>query len=395
MARGCPQDFNEYVADLPLTPSQAMRILVLDTNAPYANATARVLLRALARKADVVFGGIGFDVDTSRMDALERRFGRFDVVLGQTWMFGQPGAGQYGAFVPRDLRDHPAPKVLNLLQVDPYAVPEYIYDSCVRPSDAVLTTVVSPQFDGRGSRHTASRESWFDPNLFLVRHSELIDEKWLMLPHCINEREFVPVGAVRKKWDVIVPGVGYHFRSRARARLSRRQDISLASLEGPIQRVLYWMSSYYVAQRVLDVTPYFQGRFRKRIAASRVGVTCDGSIGYAVRKFFEIPAFGTLLAARFFPGADALGFRDGENCFALDDEDLERLDEVVAFARGDGVAARRMIEAGQAMVRQLHTADRRAEQLISLLAAVCEGRLGRVRWREGRMAIEAPGEGGR
>lgn len=62
---------------------------------------------------------------------LERRAGRFDVIIGQTWMFGAPGEGQYGAFVPRDLRDHPAPKLLNLLQVDPYSIPGYIYESCI------------------------------------------------------------------------------------------------------------------------------------------------------------------------------------------------------------------------------------------------------------------------
>ena len=123
-----------------------MRILVLDTNVAYANPTVRALLSALARVSDVVFGGIGYAVDTSNLRALERRVGRFDVIIGQTWMFGEPGAGQYGAFVPRDLSDYPAPKVLNLLQVDPYAIPEYIHENCIRRADAVVSAVASPQY---------------------------------------------------------------------------------------------------------------------------------------------------------------------------------------------------------------------------------------------------------
>ena len=62
-----------------------MRILVLDTNIPYANPTARVLLNALAREGDVLFGGIGYELDTSRLDALERRLrSRAEDLLART-----------------------------------------------------------------------------------------------------------------------------------------------------------------------------------------------------------------------------------------------------------------------------------------------------------------------
>jgi hypothetical protein len=367
-----------------------LKILVLDTNVAYANPTSRVLLSALAREADVIFGGIGYDTDTSDLRALERRVGRFDVIIGQTWMFDVPGQGQYGAFVPRDLRNHPAPKVLNLLQVDPYSVPEYIYQSCIVPADAVISTVASPQFRIPDPSATMNRESWFDPEFFLVRRPELIDERWLMLPHCIAESEFELVGAAHKCWDVIVPGIGYHFRKMAKDHLARRRDLTLASLDGPLQRFLYWATSYYRVQKHVDFTDWFHTRFRDRIAASRVAVTCDGSIGYAIRKFFEIPAFGTLLVARFFPDMGALGFRDQENCFAIENDSLERLDEIVDFARSDSIEATRIVQAGQDMVRESHRATVRARQLLALLEALCQGRLGGVRWQDGQQIIHAP-----
>lgn len=275
-----------------------MRILVLDTNVAYANPTARVLLSAFAREADVVFGGLGYATDTSNLRALERRTGRFDVIIGQTWMFGAPGEGQYGAFVPRDLHDHPAPKVLNLLQVDPYAIPEYIHRSCIQPADAVISTVASPQFGIPDPQAAAAREGWFDRELYMVRHPDLIDHRWLMLPHCIAADEFVPVGTVSKRWDAVIPG-NYRFRREVRDYLAGRRAVSLASLDGPLQRFLYWATSDYRLQRHVDLTGWFHRRFRNLIAASRVAFTCDGSVGY--RKVFENPAFGTVLAGRLFP----------------------------------------------------------------------------------------------
>ncbi|MDE5453018.1 glycosyltransferase [Bradyrhizobium sp. CSA112] len=346
-------------------------------------------MSALAREADIVFGGIGYAADTSNLRALERRVGRFDVIVGQTWMFGAPGAGQYGAFVPRDLRDYPAPKVLNLLQVDPYAIPEYIYESCVRGADAVVSTVASPQYRIPDPCAATERESWFDPGLYMVRHPELIDERWLMLPHCAAEAEFVPHGAVSKRWDAIVPGIGYRFRKEARDHLASRREFSLASLDSPLQRFLYWATSDYRVQRHIDLSAWFHSRFRNRIAASRVGITCDGSVGYAIRKFFEIPAFGTLLVARFFPDMGALGFKDEENCFAVDDHSLGRLNEVLGFAKSDSREAVRILNAGQEMIRERHSATVRARQFLVLLEALCLGKLSGTRWRDGQQIILA------
>ncbi|WP_426527678.1 glycosyltransferase [Bradyrhizobium sp. McL0615] len=348
-------------------------------------------MSALARESDVVFGGIGYAADTSNLRALERRVGRFDIIIGQTWMFGEPGAGQYGAFVPRDLSDYPAPKVLNLLQVDPYAIPEYIHESCIRRADAVVSAVASPQYRIPDPRAAAARESWFNPELYMVRHPELIDERWLMLPHCIADGEFVPYGSVPKRWDAIVPGIGYRFRKEARDHLVSQREFSLTSLESPLQRLLYWATTDYRAQRHIDLSAWFHRRFRNMIAASRVGITCDGSVGYAIRKFFEIPAFGALLVARFFPDMGNLGFKDGENCFAVEDGFLSRIDEVLKFAKSDSREAGRIVNAGQEMIRERHSATVRARQFVVLLEALCLGQLGGTRWRDGRQIILAPG----
>jgi hypothetical protein len=118
-----------------------MKLLVLDTNIRYANPTARLFLTALAERAHVVMGGLGYGVDTSDLRALERTHGRFDAIVGQIWMFGQSGVGRYGAVVPRDLRDHAAPKVLNHLQIDPHAFPEYQYMASVVAADLVRAAV--------------------------------------------------------------------------------------------------------------------------------------------------------------------------------------------------------------------------------------------------------------
>ena len=363
-----------------------MKILVLDTNVRYANPTARSFLAALAKRANVVMGGLGYGIDTSNLRALERVHGRFDAIIGQTWMFGEPGVGQYGAVVPRDLKDYPAPKVLNLSQIDPHAFPEYQYQACVIPADLVLSTVASPQFRIPQAALTAPEE-WFDPNAFLVRNQNLVDERWLLVPHCMSEDEFLPVGRTKKKIDVSVLGTKYRFRAKAVEYIRSRQNLSLATLDGAVQRLLYYATTRYSVQRRIDMTPWFHRRFRRAIARSWLSITCDASIGYAVRKFFEIPAFGSVLGARFFPDMAALGFQDGTNCFALDEDRLERIEEVVTFLRSDGREATRLATAGQEMVWNCHRATVRADQFLLALDAVVNGTYGGARWRDGRQML--------
>lgn len=363
-----------------------MKILVLDTNVRYANPTPQSFLVALARRADVVMGGLGYGIDTSDLRALERIHGRFDAIIGQTWMFGEPGAGQYGALVPRDLNDHQAPKILNLLQIDPHGFPEYQYRACVVPADLVLSTVVSPQFRIPEAALVAPEE-WFDPNAFLVRNQYLVDERWLLVPHCLGEDEFVPVGSIQKKTDVSVLGTKYRFRARAIEHLRSRPDLSCATLDGVVQRLLYYATTRYSVQRWFDATPWFHRRFSRAIARSRLSITCDASIGYAVRKFFEIPAFGSVLAARFFPEMAALGFQDGTNCFALREDRLGRIEEVITFIKSDSREALRLAKAGQEMVWTSHRATVRAEQFLAALEAVVNGTYGGTRWRDGRQVL--------
>ena len=365
---------------------QRVKILVLDTNVRYANPTPQSFLAALAQRADVVMGGLGYGIDTSDIRALERAHGRFDAIVGQTWMFGEPGVGQYGAVVPRDLRDHPAPKVLNLLQMDPHAFPEYQYKACVIPADLVLSTVASPQFRIADVALDAPEE-WFDPQALLVRNPDLIDERWLMVPHCLSEDEFVAVGSIKKKVDVTVLGIKYRFRAKAIEHLHSRRNLSCATLDGAFQRVLYYATTRYSVQRRVDLTPWFYRRFQRAIAGSRISITCDASIGYAVRKFFEIPAFGSVLAARFFPEMAALGFQDGANCFALQEDRLERIDEIVGLLKSDSREAVRLARTGQEMVWNCHRATVRAEQFLTALEAVVNGTYGGTRWRDGRQSL--------
>jgi hypothetical protein len=363
-----------------------MRILVLDTNVRYANPTPQSFLSALTRRADVVIGGLGYGIDTSDLRALERCYGRFDAIIGQTWMFGEPGVGQYGALIPRDLSDHPAPKVLNLLQIDPHAFPEYQYRACVVPVDLVLSTVLSPQFRIPEAALVAPEE-WFDPGAFMVRNQNLVDERWLLVPHCVGDDEFVPLGSIQKKTDASVLGTKYRFRAKAIEHLRLRRDLSCVTLDGVVQRLLYYATTRYFVQRRLDATHWFHRRFRRAIARSRLSITCDASIGYAVRKFFEIPAFGSVLAARFFPEMTALGFRDGTNCFALQEDCLERIEEIVSLLKSDSREAGRLAKAGQEMVWNCHRATVRAEQFLSALNAVINGTYGGTRWRDGRQTL--------
>jgi hypothetical protein len=177
-------------------------------------------------------------------------------------------------------------------------------------------------------------------------------------------------------------GADYWFRRRTRE-WCKSTGHSCQSMMNPINRL--------VTDYLLRYGGLFERMWRERfvrfVRAAHVAVTCDATIGYPLRKFFEIPAFGAPLAAQFFRDPEALGYFDGETCFHLDPERMDRIAELVRASRAGDPQMRRVAAQGQEMVRSFHTVDVRAVQLAAICAAAADGSLRATRWSEGRMRI--------
>jgi len=361
-----------------------MAILIISQKWEYGNPTAHRLLRELQQRRDVVLAGWGLPTPSDSVARLSQIHGKFDAILVDPWVLQTTPSQYYDGLRPPDLFDYGAPIVLNLLQYDIHNLTEEFFREFIDPCSYVVSSVASPQF-WKFSQPSPSdvNEHWFDPSGFPIRCPHFIDERFLMVPHCVGPDEIIR--PKRKRRDFSVMGVKYDFRTRALEYI-RHQGFSHYRATKLDSAVAHLNTNYY-SSKIPFVRRWYRSRFRLAIERARLSVTCDGSVGYAVRKFFEIPAFGSVLAGRFFPNPEGLGFVDGRTAFFLDADHVERLTHLQALASGNAAEYLQVLNAGQEMVRECHTVARRADQLLAILEAIGAGSLNRMRWERGDMKI--------
>ena len=231
------------------------------------------------------------------------------------------------------------------------------------------------------------REPWIPRDGLIQNRPELIGERYILFPHAVEESEFVSVANGMRRVDASVLGVGYHTRRQAIEFLERSGRFRYVSRKNLVQRLLglYAHKSAFLRRT-------YQARFNRFLDNSLTSITCAGTVGYPIRKFFEIPAHGCVLIAEFFERAEALGFRNLENCFAIDGEKVDGIHEILDFLKSDAVEARRIAGAGQQMVRDCHTIPVRVANLYAIAAAVADGSLKTVIWEDGRMRLVKNGD---
>ena len=103
-----------------------------------------------------------------------------------------------------------------------------------------------------------------------------------------------------------------------------------------------------------------------------------------IRKFFEIPALGTLLVCRPFKGFAAAGFQDGVNCLVAEPDQIL---DVHRDLQADPERGEQIARAGQRFMVETHSLSARACDLAAIIEAVSEKRFAGSQWIEGRHAL--------
>ena len=127
-------------------------------------------------------------------------------------------------------------------------------------------------------------------------------------PHVIDTQEFYLSSAIRhgaKSRRISVPGASY---------APRRAAVSEVVSQYPRDFFLHLIDKVaYRAGRVIPDSSlrqrFLAGYFQKLITASRISFTCGSTSGYFVRKFIEIPAFGSCLCTFNYSFLAHLGLR--------------------------------------------------------------------------------------
>jgi hypothetical protein len=397
--------------------ARTLRILYLDANAQYMNPTASLLPNLLlAAFPEIRFFGPGYTSREELAEGISRwidRRGPFDAVIGgpnlpffaddaDGYVRGAGFVARYtvhSGFSRADLVAYfndvlgalkllPVRlKIVSALNLDAYAATQAQVDRVMdagvvligpnhqffRPTASWPASVVRRERDLQRKAGRLS-DAWLE---FLSGNAERV----ITALHYIGEHEFCVTALTARRWDVAVPGVEYALRRDA-----------VASLRS--SRLRTAPKSYFRAFRVanragLPVYRHFATAriynllFQRTLFSSRIVFTAPGAAGNVIRKFFEIPAAGAVLACTPCNGFDALGFEDGRHYLHVNPADLSRL----AAARLNDPVLQDVASAGQRLVMRHHSLSARAEQISQCVTALVRGTYRGATWRKGDFVV--------
>lgn len=361
------------------------RTLVVTQRLNYINPTWGLLVEELAKRASVTVIGWGYGKNYSDYRAVTRELGHFDVAIVDPWVVG-PSRPYLEESRPVGILEAGLPTIINLMVQDLHTLGEDFFRDYVDRCSFVISIVGSPQFWKRSFAESYPREHWLKPG-YVTETPEVIDERFLLFPHAVGEHEFHAV-ASQRPIDVSIPGTTYWFRSQAAEIIKHAAGLKVKSQATRIERAAARLAVNSRAARHLGAIPTAQFLFRRTLRRSLSSVTCDGSIGYPIRKFFEIPAAGSILIARPFEQPEALGFRHRDTAILVDDADLHRLADIVRWLKSDSIESRALATRGQDMVRSFHTVSRRVDQILQAAAAAAAGKLAGMRWQDANPILD-------
>jgi len=361
------------------------RTLIVTQRLPYLNPTWGLLVDELAKRANVSVIGWGYGRAYTDYRAVTGELGHFDVAIVDPWVVG-PSAPYLDESRPLGILEAGIPLIMNLMGQDLHAFSEDFFRGYIDRCSFAISVVGSPQFWNRSFAEAFPREPWLK-STYVTENPGVIDERFLLFPHAIGAHEFYPVEG-RRPIDVGIPGTTYWFRSQAAAALENATGLRVKSRATPIERRAAGLAVNNRTARKLGVIPIAQFMFRRTLRRSLASITCDGSIGYPIRKFFEIPAAGSVVIARPFEQPEALGFRHRDTAILVSDGDIHRLSEIVRWLKSDSRESRALATRGQDMVREFHTVSRRADQILEAAEAIAAGKLTCMTWSNARPILD-------
>jgi hypothetical protein len=197
---------------------------------------------------------------------------------------------------------------------------------------------------------------WFD----FVRNNK---KRIISVPHFLDNSEFISNNFKEKINKVLVPGAKYWFRKEVIKILKNRNYYRNSNLIYPITNFLIRFGfSLYSSEFGIN---FLSKTFTNSIKTSKFAFTCGSALKMPLRKFFEIPALGTVLICYPFKNADKFGFIDNETCFYVNSpKEFEyKIDKII----NDKNLHEKVAKNGLEMVNSLHTITKRAKFIKSKL----------------------------
>ena len=381
-----------------------LRVLLLDFNVRYTNPTRSFLPRLLRLAFDLTAFGPGHvspEVLEKGVEAFVEKQQPFDLVIATEhvvfwaeWLSGPGYRRCYAMDFDPDVvtRSHPllvffakynGPKLSLLMESDFYNFSGW---QIARLDDVgghyaawgkefIHPVALLRDMEGE-NLPTSATDNWLN---FCIRN----EERMVSMLHYIAPEEYCDwrLDQRNPQWSVL--GAPYAARKTARAILAAHG----VKFSGKAQALKVSLFSRLFKLRLLSpdfLIRRIQSGFQSALRDSRYGYTCGAFVRQPIRKFFEIPATGSVLVCQPFKRQEHTGFIDKQNFLACEPNDVLAANDWLSKHPDE---AQIMADYGREMVIQLHNMETRASQLADVGSAIVARDFAGAAWRDGALVI--------
>jgi len=388
-----------------------LNVLYIGINYQYFNPNPLLLPAALSRNCNLYSFGPGFsgtETLDNGIDKFADSIGKIDIVVVSNSFAGDLSAERLNKFLTQfasfkntagltpqllnDIRNFLFRKkqivVVSLLDCDLYAISQATLDAFMSHG----TYFIAPS---EGCFDLSDRELEREKYISRKKNSHKfglyddfarsIKSRQISLCHIIAESEFSWSALSLRSHDVCVPGTPYYRRELIYQQLKKYDDIILAKRS---YEHVFKLASKMNLKPFSNVytTAIYQLAFQQLLKKSKVCVTDGGLINFTIRKFFEIPAAGSLLLC--WPTTDLkdLGFQDKANCLNISNS-ADVIEHIRAVSERPN-SFQEIANAGQRLVMEKHSLGARSGQLHESLLKISNGSFRGSYWKNGNFTFQ-------
>tara|TARA_A100001388_G_C28764300_1_gene499748 strand:- start:60 stop:1202 length:1143 start_codon:yes stop_codon:yes gene_type:complete len=195
--------------------------------------------------------------------------------------------------------------------------------------------------------------------------------------HYVSFHEFFYKAIKNRKYNINIPGIDY-FKRREASNKIKKLKLKLPN------------KNFYYTFRILNKIgfPVFKNQlslklfntfYFNNLSESKIAYTAPGCFGMPIRKYFEIPASGSLFICLPCQGFKAIGFKNEVNCITADSDELcEFLKKEKDFEK-----LQKIVNNAQKLIISKHSIKARGEQLKSCFKLIMENKYESSKWVDG------------
>ena len=268
----------------------------------------------------------------------------------------------------------PEEKII-LSNFDPYKIKQATIDTIIKTNAYIIDfgghhlydsiTDINKKYDILNFK---ANDNWFN---FLKKYEERV----IVVPHSINslEFDFTPISLRKNKFTVI--GVGY---------LERKEATKILPFQMKLKHFVYQIKEFIRSKLKAKMTDrkmaIYKSTYFEKITESQLTYCSGGPLLYPVRKYYEIPAKGSVAIGRLCSGFHDLGFKDGEN-FIIAHNNYQLKNSIKKYST---VELQKIADKGRKLIWEKHSDWARREQLKSTVDLIFQGKFKGSCWLNGQ-----------